>query len=129
MAFQSLRRSRKLRKISGQLARPTSSVESSLSGEKESALDQLLDLCESDPDISRVVESAGLDREALTEIYWRLMAAGAGQWVGGRFVAAATLAYPETLEYAIRELGPDADPRPVAFRLIEYFEGGRTGQV
>ena len=91
----------------------------------------------------------GATRDTLSELFSRLEVVGAGQWTGGHYVAASSLAYPHTLEFLLRYFrGVDAieDTYPwpadltsntperavamrVAYELIRYFEDRRTGPV
>ena len=151
--IRSFRKSGKLRKISLDLGRPMLPVDwmADLMTEDRPRLarmkraeEDLYSLCESDPILSSVMAAHGADRETLRAVYDTLMAAGAGGWVRGHFVAASTLAFACTLDYALQELGdesrsplrsehPDWSRRSilmhVAYKLLEYFEQSRAGPV
>jgi hypothetical protein len=87
------RRKRKLVPISQALAAPISSVEMLLSNSKDSALEELFDLIHGEPMLLALLQKDGTTREDLRELYWALLAAGAGQWVKGHWVAASALCY------------------------------------
>jgi hypothetical protein len=98
-----------------------------LSGSNRSrdAEDALLDYCEANESTKQVILEFGATREALLELYSRLLIAGAGQWAGGHFVAASAIAYPDTLRYLLRATGEDRDQwSSVVFKLLVYFERG-----
>jgi hypothetical protein len=132
--LRSLRKQRKLRRISRALGAPFDG--SRLIDElvfvkpskKEKALQNLCDLCESDPRLRQTMEAHGANREVLRELYKLLIANGAGQWVGGHFVAASALAYGFPLLFVLQ----NADTLPwsrICVLLIEYFERNDTGPV
>ena len=81
--IRSLRKRRKLRRISRVLGAPFDTsrmVDELVSGNKDRALEDLLDLCESDPLLRQTMEAEEADRETLRALYWMLMKNGAGQW-------------------------------------------------
>ncbi len=106
------------------------------SDEKDVALDDLVRLCTSDRALNHVIAQHGVSREELKELYHLLQAAGAGQWTRGHYVPASTLAFAQTLDYAVRALIKPAGSEPnrekverVAFRLIQYFDRGEVGAI
>jgi hypothetical protein len=134
----SQRRKSELRRISWILGQPISlSVGMLFSDAKGNALQDLLDLILGDPTLVSLLQRYHASREDLQEFYHALLAAGAGQWVRGHWVAASTLCYGFTLEFVLdrategraarrtpREIWQDA-----AFALVEYFAKGKVGQV
>jgi ribosomal protein S14 len=56
------------------------------------AEEALLDYCESQPAIRAVMREFQVSRNTLRELYHQLVAAGAGQWACGHWVAASALA-------------------------------------
>lgn len=71
------------------------------------------------------MERHGANRDTLRRAYVRLLAGGAGGWVGGHYVAVSALAYGPPLEYVLshfHEPSSRAVNIEVAFRLNEYFE-------
>ncbi len=102
--------------------------------EKERALEEFLDLCESDEAVKEAMRVEGLSRADLMQLYANLSAAGCGQWVKGHYAALSTTAYVEPLLYASRAQKRGADWREIAFNLLDYWEnkipqGGLLRQV
>ncbi len=131
---RSLRKSGELRRISRVLGREPSYEDfvARLEGgddDREAALEKLLDLCETDPDLQKVLRPSDWDRENLKAAYWALMANGAGQWVRGHFVAVSTLVFVPTLTFFINSMREESSLRDVAFALVDYFEEGQVGLV
>ena len=94
-------------------------------GRREKAEEALLDYCEADRNIRAVMAQFKVSRDALGEIYSRLLAAGAGQWAGGHYVAASAIAYPDTLRYVLsRPVSGREALLETAYRLIMHFERG-----
>ena len=60
--------------------------------------------------------------ETLEKCYWDLSANGAGQWVGGYYVAVAALCFPVPMNYVLENL--DLPKGQLASRLLDYFESG-----
>lgn len=133
--FKSLSKSKKLRKISKILATPVTDFQSLMSDESDRALEELMDLCESDPNVRAVMERHGASRDILSQIYNLLCAAGAGQWIKGHYVAASALCYAGPLDYLLREWidlikqGADSFDTTPVYRIIQYFENGEVGQI
>ena len=133
----SQQRKRELLRISRILGQPISSAEILLGTSKDSALEELLGLILGDSALFGLLQKLGATREDLRELYWALLAAGAGQWVRGHWVAASTLCYGFTLEFVLTRCkdGKAAGhtPReiwqPAAFTLVEYFAKGRVGRI
>ena len=99
------------------------------SSRRTDALSDLLDYCTAKPGIQEVMRSFDLDRTELEELYGTLLAAGAGQWVGGHWLAASTLADPDSLSFLVRRRGrgqaSDRDETLKAvYALIMHFERG-----
>lgn len=131
---RSILKYRKLRRLSRVLGSPREpaavlrELGSARPSKRERAVDELLDLCESDPDLipARGGHTAG--RKDLREIYDVLLATGAGQWERGLFVPVATLGMPFTLDFVLENRGR----RPwqeIAVLLLEHFERGESGPV
>ena len=118
---------RPLQKISQQLDQPFDSkklIKELLSGgdRRATAEDALLDYCEQQPAIQALLKESQISRHDLQELFHQLILNGAGQWACGHWVAASTLAYPESLRYAIKRRGENM--RQTASKLIMYFEQG-----
>lgn len=92
------------------------------------ALDDLLDLCESDSDLHKAMQAHGATRETLRALYKMLIANGAGQWVGGHFVAVSALCYGFPLLFLLQNLNTLPWSR-ICVLLIEYFERNEAGPV
>ena len=133
----SFKKSKRLKKISNLLGIAAALDPSDLSeylviktnGEREEqkkAEEELLDLCESDPYLAKVIDKYKADRETLRKAYVKLILAGVGQWKKGHYVPASSLVYVQTLDYLLRNLDKEEkDFAHVAWRLLKYFEKGR----
>jgi hypothetical protein len=130
LAARSIEKSIKLREISVVLGEATTSQGFlvSLGEEKTNAKEALFELVEPDPDLSRILGSHGASRKDLDDIYFKLIAAGAGQWADEHWVPASTLAFGATLDFVLRRR-TDGDWMAVAFRMVEYFTNGEVGSV
>ena len=95
----------------------------------DAALDELLDLCETNPDLQKVLRTYDWDRENLKAAYMALMANGAGQWVQGHFVLASTFVFVPTLTFLIGSIREGRSLTDIAFALVDYFEKGEVGPV
>jgi hypothetical protein len=132
--ISSLRKQRRLRRISRALGAPLDTsrfLDDLVSGKpsnRDRALEDLLDLCESDALLRQTMEAHGANRETLRELYQMLIANGAGQWVGGHFVAVSALGYGFPLLFLLQ----NHDTLPwvqICVLLIEYFERNEVGPV
>jgi hypothetical protein len=98
----------------------------------DKALEELFAFCESDVEVSSVMSTHGADKEKLKEVYSVLLRGGAGQFGKGRwrgnYIPVSTIAYPDPLNYALRNLRNDLISRDqigeVSFQLLEYFQNG-----
>lgn len=90
----------------------------------ERALEDLLDLCERDKVLARVLRDYGVDRGSLWDLYTQLAANGAGQWVRRRFVAASALAREQTLTFCLEERRKGTPMRDIALELVACFHRG-----
>jgi hypothetical protein len=130
--FYSIKKSARLRKISKILGGKITTEELlafNRHSKKEEAFEQLYDLCQSDPPVSEVMKKYKADRNVLSDIYHKLLASGAGQWVSGHYVAVSALAYAFTLDYLLDKFTKKEFTSDTAFRIIEYFEKGEVGPV
>lgn len=103
-----------------------SEVRRSLEGginEKDRALEEFLDLCESDDEVKKVMEIEHLSRSDLKQLYIRLSAAGLGQWINGHYAALSTIAYVEPLQYLVRAQKRGVSWQESVYNLLEYWEG------
>ena len=88
-------------------------------GDAENAL---FDYCEQQPSTRAILKEFNVSRHELQELYHQLLRTSAGQWVCGHWVAASTLAFPESLRYLLSRKGkPDIE---TAYNLVMYFERG-----
>jgi hypothetical protein len=141
--FQSLKKSRRLRKISKNLAAPLKTQDmfkmATQGSKKDYYLDELIDITESDQFVKMVMTEYNADRQTLKELYNKLILIGAGQFTKGHYVAASSLVYPLTLkfllkhydgqDFSINEWDDKNSAMYIANRLIEYFEKGEVGEV
>lgn len=58
----------------------------------------------------------------LVTIYTKLQISGAGQWVGGHYVALSTLAYLEPLSYYIWAKKQNISDLQLTHDLVTYFK-------
>lgn len=135
-SFKKSRRLRKISKIIG-LIPEFSELSNSIKyftiekiKKEEKALEELLNLCESDPYLAKVMEKYKADKEILRKAYEKLIMAGAGQWKRGHFVPASSLVYGQTLDYLLRNIDKeDRDFAFIAWRLLKYFEKRKIGKI
>jgi hypothetical protein len=105
MAGRSGNKSSRLRELQLKIAPPERNVNDLVSdvmrsfengtNEKERALEEFLDLCESDEAVREAMRMEHLSRADLMQLYANLSAAGLGQWVEGHYAALSTIAYVE----------------------------------
>ena len=140
--FQSLKKGRRLKKVSRQLTKRidiTDVYKLTSSEEKESALNELVDICYSDEYVKMVMDDYNKDGQTIKELYSKLTLIGAGQYAGGHYVAASSLVFPLTLKFLLEHYNNDTfsindwdnynSSLFIAHRLIEYFEKGEVGEV
>lgn len=101
---------------------------------QDRALEEFLDLCESDEGVKQVMQIEHLSRSDLKDLYVRLLAAGLGQWVKGHYVALSTIAYPEPLQFATRAPKMGVTWSGIVVNLLDYWEdripqGGLLSQI
>ena len=91
-------------------------------------LSELLDYCTAKCDIQEVMRSFDINRTELEALYRTLVVAGAGQWAGGHWVAASTLADSESLRFLVsrrRRRAPDPETlEATIYALVVHFERG-----
>ena len=92
--------------------------------QSERALADLLDYCESNPDVRKVMTEFKATRETLSELYKMLRMEGAGQWANGHFVPASALAHPHTLRYLLEHPASGREPFETAGSLVLHFKTG-----
>jgi len=91
--------------------------------EKKRALEEFLDLCESDEGVRRVMEREHLSRVDLRGIAVYLMVRGLAEWVKGHCVALSTIAHVEPLLYFILAERHGVDQQHIFAHLLQYWEG------
>lgn len=89
---------------------------------QEHIQETLLDYCERQPEIKKIMMESKVSRSDLKELYTQLLLAGAGQWTCGHWVPASSIAYPESLNYLLARRGENMEE--TAYNLIMYFERG-----
>lgn len=129
---QSWNKSKKLRELQLTISPPNQNANDFVSdfmlslktggSERDKALEQFLDLCESDSGVKQVMRSEGLLRSDLKEIYSDLLTVGLGQWIKGHYVALSTIAYVEPLLYIVRAKQRGTNRLEIAGTLLEYWE-------
>lgn len=106
------------------------------------AMEALLDYCENQFEIKEIMSDFQISRENLRELYNQLTAMGGGQWACGHWVAASSIAYPESLRYVLSRLDPndsvfkegiskwlETDKTETIYNLIMHFECGSPLKV
>jgi len=101
------------------------------------AMESLLDYCENQPEIQKIMYEFRISREDLDELYGQLARMGACQWCCGHWIAASSIAYPESLWYLLSRIKPSSsslregfdrlqekDKVDTVYNLIIYFECG-----
>ena len=89
----------------------------------ERALSSMKTLWASSDLLSPVIATHVVSPEQLEEYYWDLTLNGAGQWVGGYYVAVAALCFPFPLEYVLQNM-TSMSIGDMASALLKYFEQG-----
>jgi hypothetical protein len=79
--------------------------------EKERALEDFLDLCESDAGVKKVMEIEHLSRSDLEELYHTLLKVGLGQWVKGHCTTTAPNVSASAASIARKRSKPTASER------------------
>lgn len=142
---RSWKKSSKLQKLQKAIAPPNQSISDVVSstirsleeggmGGRDRALEQFLDLCETDDGVRKVMEIECLSRADLKQFYVSLSAAGLGHWIKGHYAALSTIAYVEPLQYLARAKRRGVGWDLIVFSLLEYWEeripsGGLLRQV
>lgn len=93
------------------------------STEKKRALEEFLDLCDSNRGVRSVMEHEHLSRVDLRGIAVYLMARGLGQWVKGHCVALSTISHVEPLHYFVLAERHGVDRQHMLAHLLQYWEG------
>ena len=136
--IKSFRKSAKLKRIYKKLSRPldTSNTLGTFSqiGAKNAVIDELIEVCVADDYVAMVMKEFKADKKDLHKLYDLLSLNGAGQYAGGHFVSAASLAYGQTLNYLmLLYKNPDGAGHnewlAASYRLINYFEKGEKDLV
>ena len=143
LLFQSLKKSIKIKKLSKQLSKPRNTKDTQdilcYLDKKQEYLNELIELCLADEYIAMVVSQYNANGQTLKELYSLLCRAGAGQYAGGHFVAASSLAFPLTLKFLLEHYNDGSFSIKgyddynsmlfIAYRLIQYFENGEVGTI
>lgn len=95
--------------------------------EKEGAIVEFFDLCESDDGVRKVMEHEHLSRLDLKGIVVSLLTRGLGEWIKGHYAALSTIAYAEPLEYFVRAEQRGVSRQHIYFNLLEYWQGRIPG--
>ena len=100
------------------------------SEKQEKAMEELLNLCESDIYTRKLMKRYNADRETLKRAYEKLIMVGGGQWKRGHYVPASSLVYNQTLDYLLKNIDKVEDEfRHVVWRLLKYFEKRKIGKI
>ena len=88
--------------------------------ERRTPEDDLIDYCYSLPKINEILSEHELSKKDVLELYQAIMLYGGAQCVGGHFIAASSLAYPEPLIYFLEH----GVTQKTVFDSLMYFERG-----
>jgi predicted transcriptional regulator len=90
---------------------------------KNQAIDEFLDLCESDEGVAKVMIQYNLNRNDLKDIYKRLVGSGLGQWIKGHYAALSTIAYFEPLIYVVDSEKKGTKWEEIVGNILYYWQG------
>lgn len=90
---------------------------------RNKALEEFLDLCESDEGVSKIMLHYNLNRIDLKNIYVRLNSAGLDQYIKGHHAALSTIAYYEPLLYVVESERRGNEFGSIVRKLILYWDG------
>ncbi len=128
--IRSFRKSGKIKRISRVLGKELAENLKSSDSEKDTALEELLNICESDPELRQILLKHDAKRKELRAIYSELLASGAGQWTSdGHYVAASAFVFIPTLDYLLGSIRQGQNIQDLALPLLYYFEMGKVGAV
>lgn len=129
--WASIKKNKELARIQKELGKPKSfSLDNLLNDNSEQYKEALFDMVEKYDFLRFVLIEHNANREDLQNIYRRLIVTGAGQWVKGNFVAAASFAFSQTLDYILTKYEDEnTEWSEVSFDLIMYFDKGTLGAV
>lgn len=106
---------------------------------EEKYLDKLVSLIYSEEYIKTFLFESGVSPTTLKNIYYKLDANGAGQFVDGHYVSASSLVYGQTLifildhyiddKFFIKNQDEYNSTLFIVNRLVEYFKNKETGPV
>jgi len=107
----SYRKSKRLQKISKKLGKKLSMQElmdiATYAKNNETALEELVDLCESDLNVRAITNNYNIGRDDLKELYRLLNNPGIyswnnGNWVAGHHVPSSSIVFSGTLDFILR---------------------------
>lgn len=129
----SFKKSKKLQKLQKQISPPGQSVGDLVSdfkqtlssgvNRKDQALEEFLDLCESDEGVAKVMSQYSLSRSDLKNIYIRLNTAGLGQYIKGHHAALSSIAYYEPLLYIVESEKRGENWSTIVGNILYYWDG------
>ncbi len=126
--IRSFRKSGKIKRISRVLGKELAENLKSGDSNKGMALEELLNICESDPELRQILLKYDTNREELRATYSELLASGAGQWsTDGHYVAASAFVFVPTLDYLLGSMRQGQSFQDLALPLLYYFEMGKVG--
>ena len=139
-SINSLRKMVRLKSVSQQLSKTENQTVTDLFElaadpqfkiKKDKEFNQLMEVSESDPKVRDLITRYGADRRIMRKMYDQLVLHGAGRFARGYWVAAASLAFPETLEALFRHFNGEIfllrghsehnSGLKVAYRMFTYF--------
>src|SRR6476660_8199997 len=85
-------------------------------------LEQYFDLCESDTDVRKVMESEDLVRFDLRGVLMRLLQRGLGEWINNHYAALSTIAHAAPLQYFVQSEREGMNPEEVRIKLVRFWQ-------
>src|SRR5262245_10192861 len=94
-------------------------------GESETGrlLEQYFELCESDHEVRKVMESEDLVRFDLRGVLMRLLQRGLGEWINNHYAALSTIAHGKPLQYFVQSERGGVNADEIYIKLVKYWQG------
>jgi len=118
--------SRKKRQRDYRVHRGDATVEEILNDSSDRDLEELCSLVLKDTDCLAVLLKFNGSAKTLRELFWELCRAGSGQWAENLYIPYVALAEPWALEYLLRRRSQSASLRETAFRVLVFYQDGKS---
>ncbi len=127
----SYKKSKKLRRLQLRISPPPRVNESFIEAcrrsisanrsEADRAIEEFLDMVESDPNLVPIIQHYGATREELASISKGFGGVGLGGWIRGHLVEWSSIAYPEPLFFILESTKRGSSNMEIAFWLTRYW--------